>query len=123
MPATATPSSPPIRTWRGGRPPLPPSPPAAGPRRHGGWWSAAPAAPPGGGRRRAGVVGVRGPGGLGALGGLIREEGGGVVALELRRRRAAGETAGRFAGDVLAAALSGRIDPAELRRRLEPFGI
>ena len=46
-----------------------------------------------------------------------------MVALELMRRRVARETERRLAGDVLAAALSGRLEPAELRRRLEPFGI
>ncbi|HSK50327.1 MAG TPA: helix-turn-helix domain-containing protein, partial [Solirubrobacterales bacterium] len=46
-----------------------------------------------------------------------------VVALELMRRRVAQETERRLAGDVVAAALGGRMDPTELRRRLEPFGI
>jgi purine catabolism regulator len=45
------------------------------------------------------------------------------VALELMRRRVARETERRLAGDVLAGALGGRMEPAELRRRLEPFGI
>ena len=39
------------------------------------------------------------------------------------RRRVARETERRLAGDVLAGALGGRLDPTELRRRLEPFGI
>jgi len=46
-----------------------------------------------------------------------------VVALEMMRRRVASETERRLAGDVLAGALSGLLDPSELRRRLEPFGI
>ncbi len=39
------------------------------------------------------------------------------------RRRVARETERRLAGDVLAGALGGRLEPSELRRRLEPFGI
>lgn len=45
------------------------------------------------------------------------------MALELMRRRVARETERRLAGDVLAGALGGRMEPTELRRRLEPFGI
>jgi purine catabolism regulator len=39
------------------------------------------------------------------------------------RRRVARETERRLAGDVLAGALGGLLEPSELRRRLEPFGI
>src|SRR5205823_3974996 len=46
-----------------------------------------------------------------------------VVALELMRRRVERETERRLAGDVLAAALGGRLEAGELRRRLAPFGI
>jgi PucR family transcriptional regulator, purine catabolism regulatory protein len=46
-----------------------------------------------------------------------------VIALELMRERAVRETERRLAGDVLADALSGRLEPDELRGRLHPFGI
>jgi purine catabolism regulator len=78
---------------------------------------------PGGGPPQAWVVIVRDSGGLGDFERLILQQAVAVVALELMRRRVAQETERRLAGDVLAAALGGRMDPAELRRRLEPFGI
>jgi len=78
---------------------------------------------PGGGPPQAWVVIVRDSGGLGDFERLILQQTVAVVALELMRRRVARETERRLAGDVLAAALGGRMDPAELRRRLEPFGI
>jgi PucR family transcriptional regulator, purine catabolism regulatory protein len=46
-----------------------------------------------------------------------------VVALELLRRRVAGDTERRLAGDVLSAVLSGEVTGAEVARRLEPFGV
>src|SRR3954452_4380992 len=46
-----------------------------------------------------------------------------VVALELLRRRVAADTERRLAGDVLASLLSGELEGAELRRRLQPFGL
>jgi len=46
-----------------------------------------------------------------------------AVGLELMRERVVRETERRLAGNVLAAALSGRLDPEELRGRLRPFGI
>jgi PucR family transcriptional regulator, purine catabolism regulatory protein len=46
-----------------------------------------------------------------------------IVALELLRRRAAGDTERRLAGDVLAALAQGELAGTELVRRLEPFGI
>ena len=46
-----------------------------------------------------------------------------VVALELLRRRVAADTERRLAGDVLASLLSGELENAELRRRLQPFGL
>jgi len=46
-----------------------------------------------------------------------------IVALELLRRRAAGDTERRLAGDVLAALAQGELAGAELVRRLQPFGI
>jgi PucR C-terminal helix-turn-helix domain/GGDEF-like domain len=69
------------------------------------------------------VVIVRDSGGLGDFERLILQQAVAVVALELMRRRVARETERRLAGDVLAGALGGRLEPAELRRRLEPFGI
>jgi purine catabolism regulator len=70
---------------------------------------------PGGGPPQAWVVMVRDSGGLGDFERLILQQAVAVVALELMRRR--------LAGDVLAGALGGRLDPSELQRRLEPFGI
>jgi DNA-binding PucR family transcriptional regulator len=78
---------------------------------------------PGGGPPQAWVVIVRDSGGLGDFERLILQQAVAVVALELMRRRVARETERRLAGDVLAGALGGRLDPSELQRRLEPFGI
>ena len=82
-----------------------------------------PVVSPGGGPPQAWVVIVRDSGGLGDFERLILQQAVAVVALELMRRRVARETERRLAGDVLAAALGGRMDGSELRRRLEPFGI
>jgi PucR family transcriptional regulator, purine catabolism regulatory protein len=46
-----------------------------------------------------------------------------IVALELLRGRAAGDTERRLAGDVLAGLAQGELTGTELVRRLEPFGI
>jgi purine catabolism regulator len=46
-----------------------------------------------------------------------------IVALELLRSRVAGDTERRLAGDVLAAVVRGELAGAELKRRLEPFGL
>jgi purine catabolism regulator len=78
---------------------------------------------PGGGPPQAWVVIVRDSGGLGDFERLILQQAVAIVALELMRRRVARETERRLAGDVLAGALGGRLEPSELRRRLEPFGI
>ncbi len=78
---------------------------------------------PGGGPPQAWDVEVRDSGGLGDFERLILQQAVAVVALDLMRRRVARETERRLAGDVLAGALGGRLDPSELRRRLEPFGI
>ena len=69
------------------------------------------------------MVIVRDSGGLGDFERLILQQAVAIVALELMRRRVARETERRLAGDVLAGALGGRMEPIELRRRLEPFGI
>jgi purine catabolism regulator len=54
---------------------------------------------------------------------LIARQGSIVIALELMRERVVRETERRLAGDVLADALSGRLDSEELAGRLRPFGI
>ena len=54
---------------------------------------------------------------------LILQQAVTVVALELMRLRVARDTERRLAGDVLAEALTGRLEPDELERRLRPFGI
>jgi PucR family transcriptional regulator, purine catabolism regulatory protein len=82
-----------------------------------------PVVSPGGGAPQAWVVIVRDSGGLGDFERLILQQAVAVVALELMRRRVARDTERRLAGDVVAAALGGGMDPGELRRRLEPFGI
>jgi purine catabolism regulator len=82
-----------------------------------------PVVSPGGGPPQAWVVIVRDSGGLGDFERLILQQAVAIVALELMRRRVARDTERRLAGDVLAGALGGLIDPVELRRRLEPFGI
>ena len=82
-----------------------------------------PVVSPGGGPPQAWVVIVRDSGGLGDFERLILQQAVAIVALELMRRRVARETERRLAGDVLAGALGGLMDPVELRRRLEPFGI
>jgi len=82
-----------------------------------------PVVSPGGGPPQAWVVMVRDSGGLGDFERLILQQAVAIVALELMRRRVARETERRLAGDVLSGALSGRLEPMELRRRLEPFGI
>jgi PucR family transcriptional regulator, purine catabolism regulatory protein len=82
-----------------------------------------PVVSPGGGPPQAWVVVVRDSGGLGEFERLILQQAAVVVALELMRRRVARETERRLAGDVLAEALDGSLDPGELRHRLTPFGI
>ncbi len=82
-----------------------------------------PVVSPGGGPPQAWVVMVRDSGGLGDFERLILQQAVVVVALELMRRRVERETERRLAGDVLAAALGGRLETSELRRRLAPFGI
>lgn len=78
---------------------------------------------PGGGPPQAWIVMVRDSGVLGDFERLILQQAVAIVALELMRRRVARETERRLAGDVLAGVLGGLLDPSELRRRLEPFGI
>jgi purine catabolism regulator len=60
---------------------------------------------------------------LGDLERLTARQGAIVIGLELMRERVVRETERRLAGDLLAEALGGRLDPDELRGRLRPFGI
>ena len=69
----------------------------------------------------AGVVG--GEATLGDFERLILQQAATVVALELMRVRVARDTERRLAGDVLAEALTGRLDPEELAARLRPFAL
>ena len=54
---------------------------------------------------------------------LIARQAAIAVALEMMRERAVRQTERRLAGDVLAEALSGRLDEREVRGRLRPFGV
>ena len=69
------------------------------------------------------IVVVSDNGGLGDFERLIARQASIVVGLELMRERVVRETERRLAGDLLAEALSGRLDPEELAGRLRPFGI
>jgi purine catabolism regulator len=62
-------------------------------------------------------------GGFGDAERLTLEQSVTVVALELMRQRAMRDTERRLAGDVLASALAGELDEAELTARLRPFGV
>lgn len=72
---------------------------------------------------RAWLAVVNDEGELTELQRLIARQGSLAVALELMRERVVRETERRLAGDVLADALRGRLDPDEVRGRLRPFGI
>ncbi|MGH2591016.1 MAG: PucR family transcriptional regulator ligand-binding domain-containing protein, partial [Actinomycetota bacterium] len=72
---------------------------------------------------RAWLVVVRESAPLGDFERLCARQAAVVVALELMRERTVRETERRLAGDVLAEALSGRLEPDEIRSRLRPFGI
>ena len=67
------------------------------------------------------VIGAKQP--LGDFERLIARQAAMVVGLSLMRERVVRETERRLAGDLLADALGGRLDPDELRGRLRPFGI
>ncbi len=62
-------------------------------------------------------------GALGEFERLLARQASIVVGLELMRERVVNETERRLAGDLLADALAGRLDPEELGGRLRPFGI
>jgi purine catabolism regulator len=72
---------------------------------------------------QAWLAGVAGRTTLGDFERLILQQAATVVALELMRVRTARDTERRLAGDVLAEALTGRLDPEELAARLRPFGL
>ena len=78
---------------------------------------------PRGGAAEAWLVVVRRSGELGDFERLCVQQAAVVVALELMRGRVARETERRLAGEVLAAALSGRLEPGDVHDRLAPFGI
>ncbi|HEX6458892.1 MAG TPA: PucR family transcriptional regulator ligand-binding domain-containing protein [Thermoleophilaceae bacterium] len=84
---------------------------------------ALPVATRGSGAPQAWLVAVRDTGGLGDFERLILQQAVTVVALELMRQRVMRDTERRLAGDVLAEALTGRLDPDELAMRLRPFGV
>ena len=67
------------------------------------------------------VTSRKGP--LGEFERLTARQGSMAVGLELMRERVVRETERRLAGDLLAEALGGRLEPDELRSRLRPFGI
>jgi purine catabolism regulator len=72
---------------------------------------------------QAWLVAARDSGALGDVERLALEQAATVVALELMRQRAMRDTERRLAGDVLAEALAGELDDAELAARLRPFGV
>jgi len=72
---------------------------------------------------QAWLVAVKDGGGLDEFDRLLLHQAVTVVALELLRRRVAGTTERRLAGDVLAQLASGALTGPELARRLEPFGL
>jgi len=75
------------------------------------------------GTAQAWLLAARSDGALTELDRLVVHHAVTVVALELLRRRVESDTERRLAGDVLASLLSGELEGAELRRRLQPFGL
>ncbi len=69
------------------------------------------------------LVVVSANGSLGPVERLVSRQAAMVVGLELMRERVVHETERRLAGDLLAEALSGRLDADEAAGRLRPFGI
>jgi PucR family transcriptional regulator, purine catabolism regulatory protein len=78
---------------------------------------------PRGGEAEAWLVAVRRAGELGDFERLCVQQAAVVIALALMRERIAQETERRLSGEVLAAALSGRLAADDIRDRLAPFGI
>ena len=81
---------------------------------------ALPVATRGSGAPQAWLVAVRDAGGLGDFERLILQQAVTVVALELMRQRVMRDTERRLAGDVLAEALTGQLDPDELQAAPAP---
>jgi purine catabolism regulator len=106
------------RTSQGRTSPFSPEHPGLGERA-----LAVPVPAPGQGVPRAWLAVVRESGPLADFERLAARQAAIVVALELMRERTVRETERRLAGDLLAEALSGRLEPDELRGRLAPFGI
>ena len=79
--------------------------------------------PAGRGAKGRWLVAAKRRGEVGDLDRLSARHSATVIGLELMRERAVRETERRLAGDVLAAALGGRLPADELRGRLRPFGI
>ncbi|MGZ5323697.1 MAG: PucR family transcriptional regulator [Solirubrobacterales bacterium] len=78
---------------------------------------------PRGGAAEAWLVVVRRSGELGDFERLCVQQAAVVVALELMRGRVARDTERRLSGEVLRAALSGRLGRDDVRDRLAPFGM
>lgn len=78
---------------------------------------------PRGGDAEAWLVVVRRSAELGDFERLCVQQAAIVIALELMRERVARDTERRLSGEVLAAALSGRLPAGDIRDRLAPFGI
>jgi len=72
---------------------------------------------------QAWLVAIKDGGGLDEFDRLLLHQATTVVALELLRRRVAGTTERRLAGDILTQLADGELRGADLARRLEPFGI
>jgi PucR family transcriptional regulator, purine catabolism regulatory protein len=72
---------------------------------------------------QAWLVAAKDTGGLSEFDRLTLHQAVTIVALELLRRRVAEDTERRLAGDVLSAVVSGELGGADLKRRLEPFGL
>jgi PucR family transcriptional regulator, purine catabolism regulatory protein len=106
------------RTSKGRRGPFAPDGPELGERS-----LVVPVPARGQGVPRAWLAVIRESGPLADFDRFAARQGAIAVALELMRERIVTETERRLAGDVLAAALGGRLDPDELLGRLEPFGI
>lgn len=75
------------------------------------------------GNRGHWLVLARRKGEIGDVERLLARQAATVIALEMMRDRAVRETERRLAGDVLAEALGGHLDDADVRGRLQPFGI
>ena len=79
-----------------------------------------PGAPP---TAEAWLIAIKDAGPLSDFDRLTLRQASTIFALELLRERIAHDTERRLAGDVLAAIVNGEIEGADLKRRLEPFGL